>query len=326
MKTNLQKDAASCVICESSSSECVYTVFEHEYPDTTSDDFFFHRCLSCGLWFLNPRPSEEELGIIYPSNYYAFSLVESGDGSRQINAKKISNYFEASRIKKVVSNFLDCAPESVLDVGCGDGSDLDLFRNVFGPKLKTFGIEPSNVAAELARRRGHLVETGLFPGKFFDNQKFDIIWSKHVIEHVASPQKFLENCRELLGEDGIIILDTPNTDSPLRKLFGRHWGGWHTPRHWYLFDPTTMGLLAKKNGLSVVAIYQMPINTYWIWGIHSSLFHRHRKFADRVFNPSTATTAGGRTLVLISLFQGFELILKMLFRKTSQMRVVMRRI
>jgi 2-polyprenyl-3-methyl-5-hydroxy-6-metoxy-1,4-benzoquinol methylase len=135
---------------------------------------------------------------------------------------------------------------SVLDIGCGDGADLDLFRNVFGPKLKTFGIEPAKVAAELARERGHRVETGLFPGEYFDNENFDITWSKHVIEHVASPQDFLGRCRELLSESGLIILDTPNTDSPLRKLFGRHWGGWHTPRHWYLFNPATVALLAQK--------------------------------------------------------------------------------
>jgi SAM-dependent methyltransferase len=326
VKTNIQKDAATCVICESSSSECVYTVFEHEYPDTTSDEFFIHRCLSCGLWFLNPRPSVEELETIYPSNYYAFSLVESGDDSSHVNAKKISNYFEASRIKKLITKCAGGVPDSVLDIGCGDGADLDLFRNVFGPKLKTFGIEPAKVAAELARERGHRVETGLFPGEYFDNENFDIIWSKHVIEHVASPQDFLGRCRELLSENGLIILDTPNTDSPLRRLFGRHWGGWHTPRHWYLFDPATVALLAKKSGLSVVRIYQMPINVYWIWGLHSLLFYRYRKLADRVFNPSIAATAGGKTLVLMVMFQVFELILKILFRKTSQMRVVLRRI
>jgi hypothetical protein len=70
----------------------------------------------------------------------------------------------------------------------------------------------------------------------------------------------------------------------------------------------------------------MPINVFWIWGLHSRLFHRYRKLADRVFNPSIAATAGGKTLVLMVMFQVFELILKISFRKTSQMRVVLQRI
>jgi SAM-dependent methyltransferase len=325
MKVNINKEVACCVVCEFSRSERVYTVAEHEYPDTTSDRFFIHRCLSCGLWFLNPRPSVDELDTIYPSSYYAFSLVESGANSQKLNAKKISDYFEASRIKQIIATYATRVPETVLDVGCGDGADLDQFRSIFGPMLKTYGIEPSGSAAQQARQRGHQVKTGMFPEHFFNDQRFDIVWSKHVIEHVANPQEFLIRSRELLSDGGLIILDTPNTDSPLRKLFGEHWGGWHTPRHWYLFDPTTITLLANKCGLSVVRIYQMPINTFWIWSFHSLFFRRHRKTADRVFNPSTAATGSGRTLILMSVFHMFELILKLLFRKTSQMRIVIKR-
>jgi 2-polyprenyl-3-methyl-5-hydroxy-6-metoxy-1,4-benzoquinol methylase len=324
MKSEIEVENTTCTVCMTSESEPIYTVVEHEYPDTTADEFHIHRCLNCGLWFLNPRPAISELGTIYPPNYYAFSLAEKGVESRQLNGKKISDFFEASRIKKIIRTHMKYLPKSVLDVGCGDGTDLDLFRKLFGNGLQTFGIEPSESAAMLAIRRGHKVEVGMFPAPYFRSKHFDVIWSKHVIEHVADPREFLVVSRELLNEDGIIVLDTPNTDSPLRKLFGRHWGGWHTPRHWYLFDPATITELARQCELSVVKIYQMPINTFWTWSIHSLLFRRYRAFADRFFNPSKVATSGRATLALLICFQFLELALKALFRKTSQMRIVLR--
>jgi len=324
VKSDIEVQNAVCAVCTTSESEPVYTVIEHEYPDTTDDEFHIHRCSTCGLWFLNPRPAISELGTIYPSNYYAFSLAEKGVESQRLNGKKISDVFEASRIKRIVKRHINRVPKSVLDVGCGDGTDLDLFRKSFGDELQTFRIEPSESAAKLAIDRSHQVEIGMFPGPDFRNRHFDVIWSKHVIEHVASPREFLVASRDLLSKEGIIVLDTPNTDSPLRKLFGKHWGGWHTPRHWYLFDPATISLLAQQCGLSVVKIYQMPINSFWLWGIHSLLFQRHRLLADRFFNPSTVATSGRTTLAFMIMFHTFELGLKALFGKTSQMRIVLR--
>lgn len=324
MKSDLEVESAVCAVCMTSESEPVYTVIEHEYPDTTDYEFHIHRCSTCGLWFLNPRPASSELSTIYPPNYFAFSLAEKGVEAQRLNGKRISDVFEASRIKRVLEKYLNRVPKSVLDVGCGDGTDLDLFRKSFGDGLQTCGIEPSESAAKLAINRGHQVEIGMFPGLYFRKGRFDVIWSKHVIEHVASPREFLVASRDLLHEDGIIVLDTPNADSPLRRLFGKHWGGWHTPRHWYLFDPATITLLAQQCGLSVVKIYQMPIQTFWIWGLHSLLFQRHRSFADRYFNPSTVATSGGITLALLILFQTCELVGKAMFGKTSQMRIVLR--
>lgn len=324
MKTGISKTEAFCVICGPSKSRAIYEVIEHEYPETTDDIFFIHECLTCGLVFLNPRPSEAELSTIYPSSYFAFDLAKFADVKEGINVQSISQKFEIRRLRKLLDTHSINSPRSIYDIGCGDGSDLDLFRKILGPSVKTSGIEMSSSAVEKARSRGHDVQSGYFGAVEIDQLGFDLVISKHVIEHVADPLKFLMDARRLMSNDGVLIIDTPNVASPLRRIFRRHWGGWHTPRHWYLFSPKTFRSLAKSAKLEVVDIYFMPINTFWVWGLHSCFFGRNRKFADKFFDPVGINTAGISGVLLLSIFQIFEMTLKLFTKNTSQMRVVLK--
>lgn len=323
MKSEISKSAAICVICGPSKSRELFTVREHEYPDTTDDSFFIHECSTCGLIFLNPRPSEDELPTIYPSNYYAFDLVKSDSKNSKISVRSISGWFELRRILSILKVHGKQQAKSVYDIGCGDGSDLDTFRRILGPNIMTAGIDMSSVAVDRARLRGHDVQAGLFSSELRTSEKFDVVISKHVIEHVEDPLGFLVKAGSLIADGGLLIIDTPNVDSPLRKIFGRHWGGWHTPRHWYLFSPKTIRDLADRAGLRVVGVQHMPINTFWVWGLHSFFFERNRKLADKLFDPVGINTAGLWGVISLSIFQGFEIILKFFSRKTSQMRVVL---
>lgn len=324
MKQEIKKVDAVCVICGPSETVHEYSVVEHEYPDTTNDVFNFVRCKECRLVFLSPRPANEELGTIYPPNYYAFDLADAGSGDNGLSVKSLSRRFDLRRTKALLRRHHSEPVSSVFDIGCGDGFDLDVFRSVLGETVLTAGVEMSEAAASRARLRGHQVVAGLFNELDTRDAKYDIVVSKHVIEHVDDPRAFLEKAKRLTASTGILIIDTPNVDSPLRHLFGRHWGGWHTPRHWYLFSPRTFTDLAESCGLKVAAIHQMPINMYWIWGLHSALFKNHRRIADKFFDPVGVNKAGARGILLLSLFQLFELALKLITRRTSQMRVVLK--
>ena len=327
-KNNISKVASSCIFCTGEQKEPVCSVKEHEYPDTTEDEFHFVCCTGCGLIFLDPRPDDSELGVIYPSNYFAFDLAETSSGSRGLTVGRISKAFEKRRISALLTLHSEAPIERVLDVGCGDGSDLELVESTLGEGLLSVGVEVAPLAARKAQERGHQIVVGSFPEVIDDvrakSESYDLIISKHVIEHVSSPEAFLGAIRSLVAQDGLVIIDTPNTDSPLRTLFGKHWGGWHTPRHWFLFDPPTFEKLAHRCGFQQVEVIQMPINTFWVWGLHSVLFDRWPKLADRLFNPSESGKGGLLGIGLLSVFQIFELSLKLLFGRTSQMRIILK--
>jgi len=45
---------------------------------------------------------------------------------------------------------------------------------------------------------------------FHTDEKYDTIFAFEVIEHVQNPYLFLEKCRDLLNEQGCLIITTPN--------------------------------------------------------------------------------------------------------------------
>lgn len=327
MKQSIQKVDSGCIICGDKPKEPQYFVREHEYPDTTDDVFTVQKCSSCGLFFLDPRPADSELAVIYPPNYVAFDLAESADGSKGLSVKSVSTWFERRRIARVLG-LSNTSIDTILDIGCGDGSDLDLLRSILGTELKTVGVEVASSAADRARRRGHEVYVDPFPEVEeklrAEHGRFDLIISKHVIEHVADPKAFLSAIRGLIHDGGTVMIDTPNVDSPLRWLFRSHWGGWHTPRHWFLFNKETLSLLAKQCDFEVTTVINLPINMFWVWSLHSVFYNKFPKFVDFAFNPRIAGATNLRSVLILGVFQALEVLLKIFSRQTGALRIVLR--
>lgn len=97
--------------------------------------------------------------------------------------------------------------ESVLDVGCGQGSFLQELQSEF-PHIKPFGIDISSSAVELARNR---VPGGRFSvlditEKVFD-QKCDLVVCSEVLEHIPDDIGALRNLRKITGK--YLLISTP---------------------------------------------------------------------------------------------------------------------
>ena len=59
-----------------------------------------------------------------------------------------------SNLLNEVNEIIDMEGKTILDIGCNDGSLLDIGRRKYG--CKTFGIEPTGAADE-ASKKGHVV-------------------------------------------------------------------------------------------------------------------------------------------------------------------------
>src|SRR5207302_1415499 len=138
----------------------------------------------------------------------------------------------------------------VLDVGCADGRLLDWYKSSpEGHRIETHGIDFNERAAEAARRRGHRVVVGRFEEeRDLEPGSFHLILASHVIEHVADPKGFALHASTLLAPGGLFVAATPNIDSVDARLFRRHWGGNHFPRHWTFYDAGTITRLAGSVG------------------------------------------------------------------------------
>lgn len=315
--------------CGDAGAETLWSGREHEYENTTDEEFRFVRCTGCGVVRLNPRPDVSELGRIYPPDYYAYGLLsEEGDEPAGLGAKLKRRMYQR-RFMALLDRLGRTGPLRILDVGCADGRLLDWYRqSPAGERLETFGIELNEAAAAEARRRGHRVVTGRFEvDTTLEAGTFDLILAYHVIEHVDDPKAFAQRASDLLAPGGVFVVTTPNVDSPdVRRLRGS-WGGNHFPRHWTLYDAATIGRLADDVGLALERVEYQVNPIFWVWSCHAWLTRRFPGAAwpDRLFPTVAIFHRSLQSFVLLSLFTVVDVLLRLVTGRTGSMGVELRK-
>jgi glycosyltransferase involved in cell wall biosynthesis/SAM-dependent methyltransferase len=148
--------------------------------------------------------------------------------------------------------FAAADPLRILDVECGAGERLDdLGRRT---AWLTYGLEPNQGAAALARAKGHTVwrtsaEDAL--AQVPPEIRFDVINLGGCIERFQDPLRTLRRLRMLLAPGGAVVIGTPNLDSVQIDWFGPTWAHWHPARHRHLFSARGLRALAAQAGMRV---------------------------------------------------------------------------
>lgn len=129
-------------------------------------------------------------------------------GDKELEKKREKMYLqEFARIKKY---FDTNKGGKVLDIGCGMGD----FLSLFGEKWMKYGIEISDIAREIAKKKGVIVDFELQDGFF------DLIIFRGTIQHIPDPIYRIGECYYWLKSGGgLIFLATPNINSIYYKLF-----------------------------------------------------------------------------------------------------------
>jgi len=104
------------------------------------------------------------------------------------------------------------------DVGCGAGLLAEPLARM-GATVTGIDAAPENIAvARLhAARQGLAIDYRAGGVEALAGERFDLVTSMEVIEHVAEPAAFIAQLAGLLAPNGIMILSTPNR-TPLSKL------------------------------------------------------------------------------------------------------------
>jgi 2-polyprenyl-3-methyl-5-hydroxy-6-metoxy-1,4-benzoquinol methylase len=151
-------------------------------------------CSDCGFDFANPVPSQEEISSFYSTNdkYDDWLSQESGRDLLWIRRLKI--------LRKYVSN------GALLDVGCGIGQFLHYAKNHFDVE----GTEVSKSAVQIGKDKyGLNIRRGVLEELEF-TKKYDVITLFHVLEHVQDPSRLVNSCRDLLKDNGLLLIAVPN--------------------------------------------------------------------------------------------------------------------
>lgn len=256
--------SVECCVCNHTDAEEIGEGFDFEYR-TSDDSFNAMRCNSCGLIYVNPRPDASEFETIYPANYHAFDFSEENFGI----VHKIRSRLEARRVLSWCADLPENA--RILDVGCGDGFHLDLLKKYGDKNWILEGIDIDERAVEMAKRRDLNVSHGTISDIETTRENFyDFAFTVQTIEHVEQPNAFLSAIKKVLKPGGKLVVVTDNTDSYDFKIFKKsHWGGYHFPRHWNLFNRKNLAKLGEKAGFKTEKIRTQVSPVNWVYSFHN---------------------------------------------------------
>ena len=139
---------------------------------------------------------------------------------------------------------------SLLDVGCSIGTFMEVAKR---KDWDVFGVDLNKDAIRDCRKKGLKVELKDI-NLYKNNKKFDLINMSDLIEHVISPTKTLQKCRELLKDEGFIFISTPDFGSILARIMKERWFHVWPKEHLYYFNKKTMRKLLEKTGYEIVFI------------------------------------------------------------------------
>jgi SAM-dependent methyltransferase len=105
-------------------------------------------------------------------------------------------------------------PDSLIDVGCGDGSMI--FRYIKKMPRELHGVEGAPALKEKAEARGFKVTSFDLNGRWpYESNKFDVVHSSQVIEHLHNCRLFVEESFRVLKPGGTVVMATENLCSLL---------------------------------------------------------------------------------------------------------------
>lgn len=193
-------------------------------------------CRSCGLVFLSPRRTLDELRAFYELGYRT-----AQHGTEEPTAAMMA--FEAARAESQLEiiRAQSASVRDFLEIGCGAGRLMSLVSRRLG--ARAVGIEPGAHHLEFLRREGLDVYGTLEelrerePGR-----RFDLVSLSHVLEHLPDPVGYLDGLGQgLLLPTSALYVEVPNVLA-------------HTsfePGHLCSFTAETLRRLVERAGFGV---------------------------------------------------------------------------
>jgi 2-polyprenyl-3-methyl-5-hydroxy-6-metoxy-1,4-benzoquinol methylase len=234
----------NCPICRSKSHwlDSIPTI-----NPISTQKFDLLKCSSCEHWWINPMPVQKYLNTLYQDcSPYTVEKVE-------LNDDEISNILSIPE-KSVLDYELKLNQEllaeiNYLEIGIGDGRLFTAFQQ---RSANCSGVEPGNTAKK-------------FKGVYHDilelprNIKYDVIVANDVLEHLESPEDYLNFFSSVSHLKTRLYCSFPNNLS-LRASFQK--GKWRMVRpigHLHYFSEQSLRLLFRSTGWKIIELQKTDL-------------------------------------------------------------------
>jgi len=195
-------------------------------------------CKNCSLKYVSPQLEAKEI----------ISAYSEGEDEKFVSQNKW-RMLTFNRNLKRIEKIRNGRKGKILDVGTAGGAFLKVAKD---KGWETYGVEPNKWLCKWCEKNyGIKIEQGTLEKTKFKPKTFDVITLWDVLEHVPDPSSTLEQCKKLLKEDGLLIINYPDIGSLPSKIMGGRWV-FLLSVHLYYFTPKTIKKILKKTGFKAV--------------------------------------------------------------------------
>jgi SAM-dependent methyltransferase len=261
---------AACPVCELRGSHRRVAVREMMFG--TREAFDYLLCPSCGTLRIETVPPD--LDRHYPARYHYEQLPEDMPAGSVLRRALVSlgvapDFTGSGRLLARFARRAAPPPPgyrrwrgsfqrwgvrsmrgAVLDVGCGSIPNRLIALRALGPR-RMLGIdlfiERDVVVAGVPLRKARIEDV---------DERFDLVWFHHSLEHVPDPRGALGAAARLLRPGGRVVVRTPVMGTALWGRYGTDWWELDAPRHLFVFSAAGLERIARDAGLELEEVIQ----------------------------------------------------------------------
>ena len=222
-----------CPVCN-----CIKSNFfaNNDYMD-------YEQCGQCSLIYMNPAPSAKMVDRGFQGedqllmDYFSIIRKYKSDNLEKRIPPELDN-----NIKDIYA-FKQCG--KLLDVGCSIGDFLHKASHYYDVE----GLEVNPHTAMIAEQSFKVYKQYLFQLEL--DKVYDVVTLNQILYGVPDPVGLLNDICRVLKDDGVLYINTPNSDSYAMELYGdkvNHIYGYTTLN---LFNEKSLNVLASKTGFIV---------------------------------------------------------------------------
>ncbi len=212
------------------------------------------KCDGCGLLFLNPRPSLDEIDAASRSGMHKGDETLKVTGKFKEHLKDV--YLSILNDFNYAIMFSQKKKITWLDIGCGHGEFIETISGFAGDYIDIIGLEPNVKKLEGARNRGMDVQ-------FFDmsthQETYDVISALNVYSHLPNPPIDIAKWCDMLNEGGELLIQTGDSANLTAKY---HHKPYSLPDHLSFTSKQLLVKLLQNIGMEVLQVQKYRLGQY----------------------------------------------------------------
>lgn len=240
-----------------------------------------YECISTGYRFYHPEST------IGDAHFY-----------RELATTR-ENYYSRRWEHIQAVNFIN-ANDKVLEIGSGFGSFLNLLKEN-GIK-DVSGLELSSLAVEKCQELNLNVQSRLIE-ELGEDEKYDVICSFQVLEHVYNVKSFLDSAIRQLNVGGKLVIGVPN-NNPYIFISDKY----HTlnlpPHHAGLWSKKSLKNLSNHYPIDLVDVSFEPLSTSYSYFLHFHMINGKNYFIRNLLKVANLLSKNLTEKILTKIISG----------------------